>query len=106
MGGDGRQLGDVGSRLILENDRVKVWELLLEPGERSPVHQHLHDYLLVIVEGNRIAAESEPESEISYGERQEARVRPGDVFYLNHGGIETAVNVGTTRYREILIELK
>ena len=36
----------------------------------------------------------------------EAAVAPGTVRYVARGGIETAVNVGSRRYREILIELK
>ena len=37
---------------------------------------------------------------------QEPDVVPGKARYLARGGIETAINVGTRRYREILIELK
>lgn len=33
-------------------------------------------------------------------------VVPGRTRYLKRGGIETAINVGRRRYREILIELK
>ena len=31
---------------------------------------------------------------------------PGNAIYIERGGIETAVNTGDRRYREILIELK
>jgi hypothetical protein len=101
-----RVLGHVGTRLLLENDRVRVWELALEPGARSDVHRHDLDYLLVQIEGDRIAAEPEPDSAGKYKDYIEARVEPGKVTYIERGGIETAVNVGATRYREILIELK
>ena len=33
------QYGNVATRLLLENERVKIWEMLLEPGESSDLHQ-------------------------------------------------------------------
>lgn len=101
-----RILGNVANRVLIDNDRVRVWELTLEPGERSATHRHELDYVLVQLEGDRIAAEPEPDSEGAYREYVEAEVAPGTVRYLARGGVETAVNVGRRRYREILIELK
>jgi beta-alanine degradation protein BauB len=101
-----RILGNVGTKVVLENDRVRVWELELEPGAKSDVHRHDLDYLLVQIEGDRIAAVPEADSAGAYKEYIEARCQPGKVTYIARGGIETAVNVGTRRYREILIELK
>ena len=103
---DERILGKVGTRLVLENERVRVWELDLEPGERSDVHRHDVDYLLVQIEGDRIAAAPEPDSRGKYNQYIEAACEPGRVSYIAAGGIETAINIGQRRYREILIELK
>ena len=103
---DQRILGNVGTRLLFENDRVRVWELDLAPGARSDVHRHDLDYLIVQIEGDRIAAVPEPDSAGKYNQYIEVAAEPGRVTYLDRGGIETAVNVGTRRYREILIELK
>jgi hypothetical protein len=36
--------GEVGSRLLSENDRVRVWEIRLSPGERWHAHRHVLDY--------------------------------------------------------------
>lgn len=101
-----RVLGNVGTTLVLENDRVRVWELDLAPGAKSDVHRHDLDYLIIQIEGERIAAVPEPDSGGKYTQYIEAEAQPGKVSYLTRGGIETAVNVGTRRYREILIELK
>jgi hypothetical protein len=38
------QDGNVGSRLLSENDRVRVWEIRLGPGDRWHVHRHVLDY--------------------------------------------------------------
>jgi hypothetical protein len=101
-----RILGNVATRLLYENERVRIWEMDLAPGARSATHRHDLDYLLVQIEGDRIAAEPEPDSGGAYRDYIEADVVPGKVRYISRGGIETAVNVGTRRYREILVELK
>jgi predicted metal-dependent enzyme (double-stranded beta helix superfamily) len=101
-----RRLGGVGTRMLFENDRVRVWELDLQPGEESAVHQHELDYLLVQIEGDRIAVVPEPDTQGPYPDYLEADAVPGVVAYIARGGIETARNVGEKRYRELIIELK
>ena len=44
---------DVGTALWFENDRVRVWELKLDPGERGPFHAHTRNYFWTVVEGSR-----------------------------------------------------
>lgn len=39
----------VGSQLLLENDRVRVWEIRLDPGQRWHVHRHVLDYFWTAV---------------------------------------------------------
>ncbi|HYC23020.1 MAG TPA: hypothetical protein VEI94_09960 [Candidatus Bathyarchaeia archaeon] len=94
------QLGNVATRLLMENDRVKVWEMLLEPGTSSDLHHHTMDYVLCILEGSTIDADSPG------GKTFTGQVKPGDVFFMKRGGTETAVNRSDTRFREIVIELK
>jgi hypothetical protein len=101
-----RELGDVGTRLVWENDRVRIWEMLLEPGERSDVHEHTLDYLLIPLAGDRIAVEVEPDTAGDYRVSGDFPVPIGKANFIARGGIETAVNTGTETYREILIELK
>ena len=101
-----RVLGEIATRLLMENDRVKIWEMDLAPGEESAVHEHTMDYILVLLEGDRIAGVPEPDSAGPYNEYIEAEVEPGNYYYIEKGGIETARNIGQKRYREIAIELK
>jgi beta-alanine degradation protein BauB len=106
MAGPDRILGGVGSKILIDNDRVRVWELHLEPGEDSDVHQHQLDYLLIQLEGDRIAVVPEPDSRGPYPDYLEADVYTGAVVYIERGGIETARNIGQQPYRELVIELK
>ncbi|TMA30486.1 MAG: hypothetical protein E6J87_18025 [Deltaproteobacteria bacterium] len=75
-------LGDVATKLLFENERVKIWEMRLAPGEQGPLHQQPYDRYL------------------------EADVVPGQYFYIPRGGVEVARNVGKQAYYELLIELK
>jgi len=101
-----RQLGNVGSRVLFENERVRVWEMKLAPGERSDVHRHDLDYLLVFLAGDRIRVEPEPDTQGPYTDELEFDVPVGHTVFVERGGVETAVNAGSEHYREILIELK
>ena len=93
-------LGDVATKLLFENERVKIWEMLLEPGESSDLHRHGLDYVLCILEGTSIDADR-PD-----GTSQRFPVEPGQVVFVPRGGTERAVNRSGTRFREILVELK
>jgi len=63
---DDRTFGDVATKLLFENDRVKVWELDLEPGQTSDLHEHHHDYVLVQLEGDKIAGIFEEDTKGEY----------------------------------------
>jgi hypothetical protein len=101
-----RQLGDVATRILFENERVRVWEMQLAPGERSATHCHQRDYVLVQIDGDRIAAQFEPDTGGALHGYVEGAVEPGKTRFFARGGVETAINVGKRAYREILIELK
>ena len=96
-----RVLGGVGTSVIMENDRVKIWEMDLAPGEESAEHRHDLDYILVILEGDKIAGICTDGRDDIY-----ADVTPGLTVFVPKGGTEIARNVGNQRYREVLIELK
>ncbi len=45
--------GRVGSRLVSQSDRVRVWTLALKPGERIGFHTHVLDYFWTAVTPGR-----------------------------------------------------
>jgi beta-alanine degradation protein BauB len=92
----------VGTTLLFENDRVRVWEMVLRPGEESTRHVHESDYLFVYLTRSKLALmqdNSPPET---------SEQAPGFVQYTEVGsGITHSVkNVGDGEHREILVELK
>ena len=32
----GNELGPIGDRVLFEDEKIRVWDMVLEPGERSP----------------------------------------------------------------------
>ena len=100
----------IGDTLLFENDRVRIWSLTLEPGEESHEHLHPHDYVLVTIEGDRVAGRATPGQDNPYGEMGGDYVdfptHPGQTLFLDGGVVETAINTGSTTYRNVLIELK
>jgi len=44
---------DLGTSLWFENQRIRVWEVLLQPGERGPFHAHISNYFWTVVEASR-----------------------------------------------------
>lgn len=40
-------LGEIGTRVLLENSRVRVWEVALDPGEAQGWHLHHNPYVVL-----------------------------------------------------------
>lgn len=101
---------EIGTKKLFENDRVAVWEVRLDPGQQGALHEHQHDYVLVQIEGDRVAADISAEAKGAKsafaGQRLEGDVYPGKVIFVQKGSVETAVNIGAEPFYEILIELK
>ncbi|MCY3617634.1 MAG: hypothetical protein OXH67_00940 [Acidimicrobiaceae bacterium] len=96
---ESHDLGPIGDRVLFEDEQIRVWEMVLEPGERSPMHHHTHDYIVVVVEGDHVTVEP-----LEAGSKS-APVVPGHSVFLRKGGTEVAVNSGAVRYRDVQIEL-
>ena len=65
----------IGTAELFENERVKIWDFVLEPGEALPMHTHRRDHVIVVIEGGDL------EVEYGDGRRQAYSPRPGDVHF-------------------------
>jgi hypothetical protein len=98
----GDSLAPIGE-LLFENEHVRVWENIVEPGEESPLHRHDHDYVAIEIEGDLVVHNPVKDGEFP---RMEYPVGPaGTVRHLRGGVTETAINTGATRFRTIIVEL-
>ena len=91
----------VGTKILFENDRVRVWEMLLAPGESCLPHRHVHDHLLLYAEPAEIRATFEGRPVIQH-------VEHGCVAYRAVGaGLppHSITNVAGTPSRHFIVEL-
>lgn len=93
----------VGTRLLFENDRVRVWDLQLRPGEGTGLHRHTSDYFYVVIgDGTLQRVDGD-------GTRHEPKpMRDGEVHFRTIDGdaVHEAVNAGDCVWRNIVVELK
>ena len=101
MGPDGKDLGEIASVVLFENDKVKIWNLIVEPGEASDWHLHGRDYVTVIVESN-----GGLEAQFGDGTANESSNAVGDFTYHDSHVVHRVVNNTDKRYKNVLIELK
>jgi hypothetical protein len=77
-----RHNGCVGTRLLSETDRVRVWEIRLKPSERIGFHRHVLDYFWTAVTPGRARSHQLDGAtiETSYhaGQTQHATYGPGE----------------------------
>ena len=98
----------VGTRLLFENERVRVWDLALAPGETLPLHRHELDYLYVVIGGGTLqtgfadGTADEPRQMADGEVRFRAVTSPGGEQRATH----SATNVGDSPWRNIVVELK
>jgi beta-alanine degradation protein BauB len=94
---------DVGTTIWFENERIRVWEILLEPGERGAFHSHVTNYFWTVVEGSRGL------QRFADGTFVVRDYLVGETKYLEHTP-ETALihdleNIGDTTLRFVTVEL-
>ena len=56
----------VGHTLLFENDKVKVWHIELQPGDRIHYHRHNHDYFWTVLQDGSGISNQEDGSQVSF----------------------------------------
>lgn len=96
--------GRVGTRLVSETDRVRVWALSLQPGERIGFHTHVLDYFWTAVTGGSAR------SQYADGRVAEVSYSPGDTQHHRYGTGEFMIhdlrNTGGTELVFTTVEFK
>lgn len=92
-------MAEIGTKLVFENERIRVWEFTLQPGETIKAHQHDLDYFFYPIEGGTL--EVTRASGVT-----RATLKAGEVYFRKGGDTHAAKNVDDHRYHEVLVELK
>jgi hypothetical protein len=92
-----------GSVHLLENDRVRVFETTLDPGQSDQFREQLDAGIYVINGGKlRIIEEDDKGNRRSFEQDY-----PGVSGYFLPGGVRRQIiNIGTTSYRQLSVEVK
>jgi quercetin dioxygenase-like cupin family protein len=96
----------VGSTVLFENDRVRVWEMTLAPGEHCDYHRHHHDHVILYPQAGQMRGQEFGGQE--WGLVQEAE--PGFVMYRTVGQAgplppHRLKNTGTETVVHYIVEL-
>lgn len=94
----------------MENDRVRVVEVVVPPGEREPVHTHRWPSVMLVDRAARIryydengkAAFESPER----AKGETAETSPPRTEWMEPEGPHAVENIDTVSYHAIRIELK
>ena len=94
---------DLGTSLWFENNRIRVWEVLLQPGERGPFHAHTSNYFWTVVEGSRGL------QRFADGTFVVRDYQVGETKYLEHTPATALIhdleNIGATPLRFVTVEI-
>jgi quercetin dioxygenase-like cupin family protein len=86
--------GRVGTQLVSQTDRVRVWHVRLKPGERIGFHTHVLDYFWTAMTGGRAR------SRYGDGRIVEVTYQAGDTKHHTYGSgefmIHDLMNIGET----------
>tara|TARA_R110000868_G_scaffold35190_4_gene126457 strand:- start:400 stop:807 length:408 start_codon:yes stop_codon:yes gene_type:complete len=86
--------GNVGSTLVSESDRARVWLIEMQPGERLPFHTHVLDYFWVAT------SRGKARSRYADGKVAEVSYEVGDTRHFHFGAGESMThdleNIGDT----------
>ncbi len=89
----------VGTKLVYQDERVRIWTLDLAPGEETGIHQHPCDYVYVVLAAGKTQT-IDTDGTVHPGDD-----KVGDSVYHSAGKPHLLRNVGTTQYSNIIVEL-
>ena len=85
-------------QLLFENERVRVMELRLKPGEKIGVHSH-PDHLAYVLSGGTLSLKH------ADGKSHDMEAKAGQVIWIP-AETHSAKNPGTTELKALIVELK
>ena len=88
------------SPLVLENELVRVLKVSNTPGQKSRLHRHTVNRVMLHLDAGHMRLTSDT------GQVRDIRFRAGEVRWDPAGGLHTSENMGPGSYRIVEVELK
>jgi quercetin dioxygenase-like cupin family protein len=89
--------GDV-YKMVMENERVRVFDVQFKPGQKAEMHGH-PDHVIYVLSDYTL------DLKLPDGSSQVIPLKAGQTFYMN-AGPHAAVNIGNTDGHALVVELK
>lgn len=96
---DVMEVAKSGYNLLLENSRVRVLEIKLKPGEKSPMHNHPNDHVIYVVK------DADFKLNFPNGKIEVFKLLEGQVKWIKAGAHQTE-NISDTEGHCIVVETK
>lgn len=109
------ELGPIATKLLYEDERVRIWDQLIEPGATTGPHHHALPYALVTVEGTELEVRPVPGYPVLHTPPEAPEDGAGAITValedrttqiLPEGSVEEAINRSDRAYRAVLVEFK
>jgi quercetin dioxygenase-like cupin family protein len=98
---DAMPYGPPANTLLFENDHTRVWEMVVQPDESFPMHSHEYPYLSLNMEAAVTLVLVEED-----GTERRLELEAGAVVWGDVPDVHAVRNVGTTTFRNRLVEFK
>jgi quercetin dioxygenase-like cupin family protein len=85
-------------KLIMENARVRVFDVRFKPGQKAEMHGH-PDHVIYVLSDYTL------DLKLPDGTSQEVPLKAGQTIFMN-AGPHAAVNIGKTEGHALVVELK
>ncbi len=99
---------NVGTKLLFENDRIRVWDLALAPGESLATHKHTLPFCFIVAQGGHLRHQNPNDP----SDTREVNFEDHLVVFHDPSEREDETvhqeltNIGDAFYRNYVIELK
>jgi len=94
------QLGDIGTEFKYETKHIRVWDLILSPGQCSDWHRHESLYVFIVTRPGTLKTEYED------GSTSTNQFELGEVVQGQKGALHRVTNVGDEIYSNSIVEIK
>ena len=85
--------------LLMENEKVRVLDIHLKPGEKAPMHNHPDDHVVYVMNNARFRLT------FSDGKSGEFDLKAGQVLWMEAGSHSTE-NIGASLGHNLVVEVK
>jgi quercetin dioxygenase-like cupin family protein len=97
----GIKLREIGDKVLLENEHIRMWEVRLEPGQTLGFHIHHHPYAVLSLSGG------ENEIETISGKKITVQEPAGSYTFINEmREVHQLTNKSDVLYLSRLIEIR